>query len=225
MEKPLLIGLDWGTTSCRAYLIGARDVLARNTDGPGILRVEGGAFGPWFDTMVGEWIATHGVLPIILSGMIGSRQGWKEAPYAKCPAGVADIVKELAHIDHDGLAMRNFIGQIAREKLGKGSHTLGDAFDNPKLRCSGADRREEGGQHPVGHFAGRIVEERSQAECVYISGSRLGTWWGRGVHVRLLKIAWGGADAEAHEVVHNVQMVAAHGRLDRPLSSVLRQIC
>ena len=105
MEKPLLIGLDWGTTSCRAYLIGARDVLARNTDGPGILRVEGGAFGPWFDTMVGAWIATHGVLPIILSGMIGSRQGWKEAPYAKCPAGVADIVKELAHIDHDGLAI------------------------------------------------------------------------------------------------------------------------
>lgn len=103
MSKPLLIGLDWGTTSCRAYLIGAEGVLARNTDGPGILRVEGGAFGPWFDTLVGEWIATHGVLPIILSGMIGSRQGWKEAPYARCPAGVDDIVKALARIDHDGL--------------------------------------------------------------------------------------------------------------------------
>jgi len=42
-------------------------------------------------------------LPIILSGMIGSRQGWKEAPYARCPAGVDDIVKALAGIDHDGL--------------------------------------------------------------------------------------------------------------------------
>jgi 2-dehydro-3-deoxygalactonokinase len=103
MEKPLLIGLDWGTTSCRAYLIGADGVLARKIDGPGILRVEGGAFGPWFDTMVGAWIATYGVLPIILSGMIGSRQGWKEAPYAACPAGADDIVKALAKIDHDGL--------------------------------------------------------------------------------------------------------------------------
>jgi 2-dehydro-3-deoxygalactonokinase len=103
MEEPLLIGLDWGTTSCRAYLIGTDGVIARNMEGPGILRVEGGAFGPWFDTMVGEWIATHGVLPIILSGMIGSRQGWKEAPYAKCPAGAADVVKALAKIDHDGL--------------------------------------------------------------------------------------------------------------------------
>src|SRR4051812_45149478 len=103
MSKPLLIGLDWGTTSCRAYLIGADGVVARNMDGPGILRVEGGTFGPWFDTMVSEWIATHGVLPIVLSGMIGSRQGWKEAPYARCPAGIADIVKALAGIDHDGL--------------------------------------------------------------------------------------------------------------------------
>jgi len=103
MSKPQLIGVDWGTTSCRAYLIAADGVLACNTNGPGILRVEGGAFGPWFDIMVGEWIATHGVLPIILSGMIGSRQGWKEAPYARCPAGVGDIVKALARIDHDGL--------------------------------------------------------------------------------------------------------------------------
>jgi 2-dehydro-3-deoxygalactonokinase len=105
MSKPQLIGLDWGTSSCRAYLIGADGVRARNVDGPGILRVEGGAFGPWFDTMAGEWIAAHGVLPIILSGMIGSRQGWKEAPYAQCPAGADDIVEALAHIDHDGLAL------------------------------------------------------------------------------------------------------------------------
>ena len=40
--------------------------------------------------------------PIILSGMIGSRQGWKEAPYAQCPASADDIVKALATIDHDG---------------------------------------------------------------------------------------------------------------------------
>jgi 2-dehydro-3-deoxygalactonokinase len=104
MSEPLLIGLDWGTTSCRAYLIGADGVIARN-EGPGILRVEGGAFGPWFDTMVGAWVATHGVLPVILSGMIGSRQGWKEAPYAACPAGVDEILKALVRIDHDGLAI------------------------------------------------------------------------------------------------------------------------
>jgi 2-dehydro-3-deoxygalactonokinase len=106
MTTPVLIGLDWGTTSCRAYLIGADgSVLARLINGPGILRVENGAFGPWLDSMIGAWIAAHGVLPVILSGMIGSRQGWKEAPYAKCPAGAGDIVKALARIDHDELSI------------------------------------------------------------------------------------------------------------------------
>ena len=46
MNAARLIGLDWGTTACRAYRIGADGaVLARLVDGPGILRVENGAFG------------------------------------------------------------------------------------------------------------------------------------------------------------------------------------
>ena len=53
-----LIGLDWGTTSCRAYLIGADGaVLERVADGPGILKVENGAFGAALDAMIGRWDA------------------------------------------------------------------------------------------------------------------------------------------------------------------------
>ena len=95
-----LIGIDWGTTSCRAYLIGAGGtVLERASDGPGILRIEGGAFGAAFEAMVGHWDTT---LPVILSGMIGSRQGWKEAPYARCPADTEDIATVLAKIERTG---------------------------------------------------------------------------------------------------------------------------
>src|SRR6266550_1144511 len=91
--KPLLVGLDWGTTSCRAYLIGAGGiVLERVTDGPGILKVENGAFGAALDAMIGRWDSK---LPVILSGMIGSRQGWVEAPYARCPASTEDVVMAL----------------------------------------------------------------------------------------------------------------------------------
>jgi 2-dehydro-3-deoxygalactonokinase len=98
-----LIGLDWGTTSCRAYLVGAEGaVLERVADGPGILKVEHGAFGAALDTMIGRWDAK---LPVILSGMIGSRQGWREAAYARCPAGADDIVQALAKIDHAGRAI------------------------------------------------------------------------------------------------------------------------
>src|SRR3954470_16601151 len=105
MPDAKLIGLDWGTTSCRAYLIGADGaVLDRQLDGPGILKAEG-HFGPWLHSMIGGWIATHGRAPVILSGMIGSRQGWKEAPYARCPAGANDIVKALAQIEWSELSI------------------------------------------------------------------------------------------------------------------------
>src|SRR5262245_17357320 len=55
--------------------------------------------------MIGGWIALHGVLPVVLSGMIGSRQGWREAPYARCPAGADDLVSALVRFEHDGLAL------------------------------------------------------------------------------------------------------------------------
>jgi 2-dehydro-3-deoxygalactonokinase len=96
----VLIGLDWGTTACRAYLIDADGaVLERGADGPGILKVGNGAFGAALDAMIGRWDAT---LPVILSGMIGSRQGWLEAPYLHCPAATGNIVTALARIEHAG---------------------------------------------------------------------------------------------------------------------------
>src|SRR6185369_18054344 len=73
-------------------------------EGPGILKAEG-HFGPWLDSMIGGWIATHGAAPVILSGMIGSRQGWKEAAYARCPAGADEIVKALTRIEWNELTI------------------------------------------------------------------------------------------------------------------------
>jgi 2-dehydro-3-deoxygalactonokinase len=103
MSASQLIGVDWGTTACRAYLIGADGaVLARIAEGPGILRVENGAFGAALRAMIDPWIAAHRALPILLSGMIGSRQGWVEVPYVACPAGSGELVAGLGRIDAPG---------------------------------------------------------------------------------------------------------------------------
>jgi 2-dehydro-3-deoxygalactonokinase len=104
MGEPQLIGLDWGTTSCRAYLIGADGaVLGRVADGPGILKVESRAFGAALRTMIGPWLATQGMLPVMLSGMIGSRQGWIEVPYATCPSGLDALTARLGRVKEGGL--------------------------------------------------------------------------------------------------------------------------
>ena len=45
-------------------------------------------------TVIGEW--RDG--PILMCGMIGSRQGWKEAPYAACPLGLSELGRSLVPV-------------------------------------------------------------------------------------------------------------------------------
>ena len=87
-----LIALDWGTTSLRAYLMDASGtILERREGGPGIMKVEHGAFESALQAFCGDWIAAHPQATLIASGMIGSKQGWREAPYCPCPASAADL--------------------------------------------------------------------------------------------------------------------------------------
>ena len=98
MNGAALIALDWGTTSLRAYRVAGDGTVIDRMEAPsGILQVPGGDFGGTFDRLVGPWLAEH-PLPVIASGMIGSRQGWREAPYAACPAGAADLAANLVAV-------------------------------------------------------------------------------------------------------------------------------
>jgi 2-dehydro-3-deoxygalactonokinase len=59
----------------------------------GILAVQD--FDACFERHCGAWADAHPRAPILLAGMIGSRQGWIEAPYCPCPAGAAEIAAAL----------------------------------------------------------------------------------------------------------------------------------
>lgn len=107
---PLLIGVDWGTTSCRAYLIGADGVvLSRASGGPGILAVEDGDFAGTLRDMIVEWLQDYDKLPIVLSGMIGSRQGWYEVPYVRAPARIYDLALGLYRIEDEDFGNMSFV--------------------------------------------------------------------------------------------------------------------
>lgn len=89
------IALDWGTSSFRAYRVGADGrVVDRISTPNGILSVKGGDFEMALETHVGAWDKD---LPVIAAGMITSRQGWIELPYLPCPATAADLAKALHH--------------------------------------------------------------------------------------------------------------------------------
>ena len=103
-SAPRLVALDWGTTSLRAYLLGDDGVvLERRAEPLGILRVAERDFGAAFEMVTAEWRARHPDLPAIASGMIGSAQGWVEAPYASLPADVGSVARSLATVPDVGL--------------------------------------------------------------------------------------------------------------------------
>ena len=66
------------------------EIRERRNAPKGILNVPDGRFGDTLREEIGPWLAA-GEDRVLLSGMIGSRQGWIEAPYAPCPAGFAEI--------------------------------------------------------------------------------------------------------------------------------------
>ena len=101
---PRLIALDWGTTSLRAYLLGDEgEVLERRSEPLGILQVRGGDFAGVLESVTTDWRSRDPDLPAIASGMVGSAQGWLEAPYVDVPADVGAIVRALATEPRSGL--------------------------------------------------------------------------------------------------------------------------
>jgi 2-dehydro-3-deoxygalactonokinase len=101
-----MIGVDWGTTSLRAYRLGPDGAVTDRLDRPGgILTVPAGGFPAALGEAVGPWIAA-GEARVLLCGMVGSRQGWVEAPYLRCPAGPAEIAAATIPVPFDGAEVR-----------------------------------------------------------------------------------------------------------------------
>ena len=88
MTDPAFIGVDWGTTSFRAYLADAEgraiDALA---EGEGALALKPGEHELYLAGRLAKWPR----LPVFACGMVGAKQGWREAPYVACPAGLVEI--------------------------------------------------------------------------------------------------------------------------------------
>lgn len=98
-----LIALDWGTTSLRGALMSAEGViLDRIATADGIMQAGGRSFPAIFASIAGPWLGAHPAAPVLACGMIGSRQGWHEAPYATCPAGFAQLAQALAWTQAEG---------------------------------------------------------------------------------------------------------------------------
>jgi 2-dehydro-3-deoxygalactonokinase len=97
-----VIAVDWGTSNFRAFRIDAQGaVVARCSSPQGILRVGKGNFETALRAEVGAWLQ-EGENHILLCGMVGSRQGWIEADYLRCPVGIEELAASLAQVPFFG---------------------------------------------------------------------------------------------------------------------------
>jgi 2-dehydro-3-deoxygalactonokinase len=79
------IAVDWGTSHLRAWAMKGADILdhAHSDDGMGGLTRD--RFETVLLALIGHWLPPDRPITIIACGMVGSRQGWVEAPYRKVP--------------------------------------------------------------------------------------------------------------------------------------------
>ncbi|QJD67510.1 2-dehydro-3-deoxygalactonokinase [Xanthomonas campestris pv. badrii] len=89
-----MIAIDWGTSSLRAYLLDATGtVLEQRRGNDGILACQG-RFADVLSALIADWEG-----PVLLSGMIGSRNGWVEQAYLPCPADTAALAAAMRRYD------------------------------------------------------------------------------------------------------------------------------
>jgi 2-dehydro-3-deoxygalactonokinase len=139
-----MIGVDWGTTSFRAFRMTEEGTMRDRRTGPrGLVNVPDNRFADTLREEIGPWLAA-GENHVLLSGMIGSRQGWKEAPYLPCPAGAPEIAGALVEIEFDwaqvklvpGLSTTDEAG-VAEVMRGEETQVIGvlDAMGGSGLAC------------------------------------------------------------------------------------------
>ena len=163
MANPALIGVDWGTSAFRAFLLDPSGAVLDRRAGPhGILTVKGGDFAAVLREQVGAWLGEARV-PVIMSGMIGSRQGWLEAPYLTCPAGLADLAAGLVRVPFEAAEVHLVPG------LETAGATMRDVMRGEETQVFGALAR-------LGASSGRFLLPGTHSKWVLVEAGQIASF-------------------------------------------------
>lgn len=116
MNRDHFIAGDWGTTRLRLALCQGERVL-ETREGPGIGALRQPA-GEALRSLIAGWREAHGPLPLVLCGMAGSRNGWREAAYLPCPADVRALGAAALRFEAEGALVAIAPGLSCESRLG-----------------------------------------------------------------------------------------------------------
>jgi 2-dehydro-3-deoxygalactonokinase len=189
IEKSKPIGLDWGTSTLRAYLFGPHaETRAQKCAPSGVMYLERFVrsgetsqprekrFEATREDACGDWLReTAREIPVIACGMAGSTVGWKEAQYLRAPVGMDELADSLTHAQRSngdivhivpGLSMGGAPHQTLPEIL------RGEETQVARVLCELPD----GGAHGARSEDLRVERPRSGTRCAKSFRNR------RGVH-------------------------------------------
>lgn len=94
------IAVDWGSTNFRAFLMTQDGIcVEEKSTGAGLLSIMNSDFSSTLRELLGKWVEK--TTTIYMAGMIGSKQGWKEAPYISVPAISSDFMTSPVKVKTD----------------------------------------------------------------------------------------------------------------------------
>jgi 2-dehydro-3-deoxygalactonokinase len=112
MVAPDWIAVDWGTTFVRAWaMAGNAEVLAEARSDRGMVVLDRSGFEPALRNLIGGWEPA----PVFASGMVGSRQGWIEAPYTAVPCRLDALATVRAPVSDRELSV-TVVGGVKQER-------------------------------------------------------------------------------------------------------------
>ncbi|BBE74275.1 2-keto-3-deoxy-galactonokinase [Pleomorphomonas sp. SM30] len=146
VETPAFVAVDWGTSSLRLWLMAADGaVLAETRSAEGMGGLSPDAFEPVLRGRLqglGPAVAAMPTpLRVVLCGMVGARQGWREAVYVDVPAPLDAVAGRAVSPAADGLDARILPGLSARGDRpdvmrGEETQLLGLVLDAPALSAT-----------------------------------------------------------------------------------------
>ena len=93
-----LLAIDWGSSALRGALLDDDgQVIEQRASARGMLTIQPGGFAEVFEGEFGDWMDMPGTR-CLMAGMVGSKQGWVEAAYCPCPAGLQDVAGRLTRL-------------------------------------------------------------------------------------------------------------------------------
>ena len=134
------IAVDWGTSTFRAYLVQNNEVSDTIETKDGMKFLKSHLFEQTLLTLIDRWLDNDKITEILASGMVGSKQGWEEAPYQKTPCNLKSLNYITPSLKDNRISLKIFSGvsQINQPDVMRGEETQIAGFLNENPNFNGS---------------------------------------------------------------------------------------